>query len=94
VKHRSPAHVFEALSSEARLKIISMVCKSTRPLHIQGIAKQLEMNYASVYRHIEVLEDLGLVEIYEVGRSRVLSVPRADQIQALIDMASKFLKKE
>ena len=91
---RAAASVFDALSSEVRLKIIVLVCQSSRPLHIKAISRQLKLNYATIYRHIEALEELGIVEIYEVGRSRVLSVPKADKLDAIVDMAITFLKKK
>ncbi len=65
--------VFNALSNPMRIKILSIVSQTARPLHIKAVAKTLQMDYAAVYRHIAVLKKAGLLQIFEVGRSRVLS---------------------
>ncbi|UCH01797.1 MAG: winged helix-turn-helix transcriptional regulator [Candidatus Bathyarchaeota archaeon] len=83
--------IFNALGNEIRVKIILLVNETKRPLHIKGIAQALTMDYAALYRHVQVLERNGLVEIYNVGRSRVLSLKNADLLIDLIDIAKKML---
>jgi len=70
-KHLSS--VFNALGNPIRLRILSIVSETKRPLHIKAVAKILKMDYAGVYRHVNILKKTGLVQIFEVGRSRVLS---------------------
>ena len=48
------------------------------------------MDYAAVYRHIKVLEDSGLVNIYEVGRSRVVVINDPQAIENLIQIIQSF----
>ncbi|MEM3475041.1 MAG: winged helix-turn-helix domain-containing protein, partial [Nitrososphaerota archaeon] len=43
----------------------------------------LGMDYAATYRHVKALEEAGIVEIYEVGRSRVLSLKNQDRLMDL-----------
>jgi len=88
---KSATRIFNALSNEIRVKIILLVNDTKRPLHIKGIAQALAMDYAALYRHVQVLERSGLVEIYNVGRSRVLSLKNADLLIDLIDIAKKML---
>ena len=66
------SEIFRALGSHTRLKIVELVNKTERPLHIKAVAQVLKKDYAAVYRHIQVLEKSGLIGVYEVGRSRVI----------------------
>jgi len=82
--------VFSALSNPIRLKILSIVSETKRPLHIKAVAKILKMDYAAVYRHVEVLKEAGLLQIYEVGRSRVLSPRYTDAVKKLFESARQI----
>ena len=84
------AAVFTALSNESRLRILLMVAETDRPLHIKAVASQLKLDYGAIYRHVEILEKANLIKIYEVGRSRVLSLKSADTIQKLVEQARKI----
>lgn len=66
------SNIFSAIGNPIRFKIIMLVNETERPLHIKAVAKILKKNYAAVYRHVKVLEESGLIRIYEVGRSRVI----------------------
>jgi ArsR family transcriptional regulator len=78
------SRLFEALGNKTRLKILLMVADSKRPLHIKAVAKTLRMDYAAAYRHVKALEEAGIVEIYEVGRSRVLSLKNQEWLMSLL----------
>ena len=82
--------VFNALSNPVRLRIVSIVSETERPLHIKAVAKILKMDYAAVYRHVEVLREAGLLQIYEVGRSRVLSILHIDYVKKLLESAGRI----
>ena len=62
---------FGASSNPTRLKIL-FISETKRPLHIKAVAKALKMGYAAVYRNVGVLKKANLLEVFEVGRSRVL----------------------
>lgn len=79
--------VFNALSNPTRLRILSIVSETKRPLHIKAVARILKMDYAAVYRHVEVLKEAGLLQIYEVGRSRVLSPLHVEEVGKLLESA-------
>ncbi len=81
-----------ALGNPTRLKILLLVQETNRPLHIEAVSNALKMDYAAVYRHVKVLEESGLLEIYEVGRSRVLAIRNADTIKQLIQTTNKIIQ--
>jgi DNA-binding transcriptional ArsR family regulator len=90
---KSASNIFGALGNPVRLRILLMLMDSTKPLHITAVASNLKMDYGGVYRHVEVLRDTGLIQIYEVGRSRVLSPLNSELIRDLITKVKSFSKK-
>ena len=85
------ANIFKALGSPNRMRILFLVGETTRPLHIKAVAKALKMDYAALYRQVRVLERQGLLEIYEVGRSRVLSFKDTESLQEAVEIAKKMM---
>lgn len=90
---KSVSTTFGALGSPIRLRILLMLMDSTKPLHITAVASNLRMDYGGIYRHIEVLREAGLIQVYDVGRSRVLSPLNGEVIRELISKAKNFSKK-
>lgn len=84
------SRIFSALGSPVRLRILSIVYETKRPLHIKAVAEALQMDYAAVYRHVDVLKKAKLVQIFEVGRSRVLSPLHADLIEQVFALAQRI----
>ena len=84
--------VFAALSNPTRLKILSIISETKRPLHIKAVAQTLKMDYAAIYRHITVLKKANLLQIFEVGRSRVLSPLHVEVVKQLIQQANTIVK--
>lgn len=85
------ANIFNALGSANRLKILFLASETVRPLHIKAVAKALQMDYAALYRQVKVLERHGLLEIYDVGRSRVLSSKNTELLQKAVEIAKKMM---
>jgi len=83
--------VFSALGSPTRLRIVELVSETERPLHIKAVAQVLKKDYATVYRHVKVMEKSGLVGVYEVGRSRVIYLKNADLIKECVRIVKKML---
>lgn len=81
--------IFSALGSPVRLRILSIIYETKRPLHIKAVAEALQMDYAAVYRHVDILKRAKLVQIFEVGRSRVLSPLHADLIEQVFALAQR-----
>jgi len=70
-----------------------MLMDSKKPLHIMAVASNLKMDYGGVYRHVEILRRAGLLQVYEVGRSRVLSPLNIEQVRDFITKAKDFNKQ-
>jgi DNA-binding transcriptional ArsR family regulator len=70
-----------------------MLMDSKKPLHITAVASNLKMDYGGVHRHVEVLKDAGLLQVFEVGRSRVLSPLNIEQVRDFIAKGKDFRKR-
>jgi DNA-binding transcriptional ArsR family regulator len=70
-----------------------MLMDSKKPLHITAVASNLKMDYGGVHRHVEVLRNAGLLQVFEVGRSRVLSPLNIDQVRDFVTKAKEFSKR-
>jgi len=90
---KSASTTFAALGNSVRLRILLMLMDSKKPLHITAVASNLKMDYGGIYRHVEVLRDAGLLQVYEVGRSRVLSPVNIELLRELVSKAKNFSKK-
>ena len=88
---RNVSAVFSALGSPTRLRIVELVNETERPLHIKALAQALKKDYATVYRHVGVLEKSGVIGVYEVGRSRVIYLKKEDIIKECVRIAKNIL---
>jgi len=91
---KSASTMFGALGNPIRLRILIMLMESAKPLHITAVATNLKMDYGGIYRHVEVLRDAGLIQVYDVGRSRVLSPLNGELIKDFIAKAKNFGQKQ
>jgi DNA-binding transcriptional ArsR family regulator len=82
--------VFRALSSPVRVRILLLIDETKRPLHIKALADALKMDYAAVYRHVKILQVNRLVKVYEVGRSRVISLKNFELLNQIMEIAKKI----
>jgi DNA-binding transcriptional ArsR family regulator len=89
---RKASQVLKALSNIVRLKILIMLAETKRPLHIEAVARNLGMDYGAVYRHVKVLKEAHILEVYEVGRSRVLSPSNMELVKQFIEHAKAITK--
>jgi len=83
------AKYFHALGNKLRLKIILLLLSTDRPLHIKAISRRLKTSYPAIYRHITTLREAGIIRIYEVGRSRVVTLRDPESHLTLIRMVGK-----
>jgi DNA-binding transcriptional ArsR family regulator len=88
---RQVSAIFSALGNPTRLKIVEIVSETERPLHIKAVAQELKKDYAAIYRHVRVLEENGLVGVYEVGRSRVIYLKNSELIKECVRIVKKML---
>ena len=89
---KSASQTFSALGNSVRLRILLMLMDSKKPLHITAVASNLKMDYGGVHRHVEVLRNAGLLQVFEVGRSRVLSPLNIDEVREFITKAKELNK--
>jgi len=82
--------VFNALGNPIRLRILSIISETKRPLHIKAVAKTLQMDYGAVYRHVDTLKKAGLLQVFEVGRSRVLAPLHAEILSQIFVLAQQI----
>jgi len=89
---KSASQTFSALGNIVRLRILLMLMDSKKPLHITAVANNLKMDYGGVHRHVEILRNAGLLQVFEVGRSRVLSPLNTEQVREFILKAKDVSK--
>ncbi|MEM1965807.1 MAG: winged helix-turn-helix domain-containing protein [Candidatus Caldarchaeum sp.] len=85
------AAVFSALGNPLRLKILSIVSASDRPLHIKAVAKITKTRYTLAYKHVKTLEKAGLITIYEVGRSRVIALKSPTLFEKAVALGQELI---
>ena len=64
--------IAKALSSKTRLEMMRILSRSKEPLHITGLARKLGISVPVAARHVEVLEEAGLVTRRRCGRTHIL----------------------
>ena len=64
--------VFKALASETRVQILKILSKEQ--LHISGLAKKIGISVPVTSRHVEILEEVGLVKKRVLGNLHLLTV--------------------
>lgn len=76
------------LGSSARAKVLScLLLPGARPVHVRELGRLCGLPYSAAQREVKLLEDLGLVEAEQVGRSkRYHVVAGAPLIPALRDL--------
>ncbi|GAB6929881.1 ArsR family transcriptional regulator [Paenibacillus sp. JCM 10914] len=74
--------VYEALASEVRIKIIQLLSKNK--MNIKDLAKELQISSPIVTKHIQKLEDAGIIRTEKVpgksGQQRI-SILKVDHIE-------------
>lgn len=78
----------EIFSSKGRIKILLVLLKSGE-LNISEISRRTGLNYATVNRHLKILEDAGLVVHRRFGRIRLYQIDKSDKrVQVLEKLIS------
>jgi DNA-binding transcriptional ArsR family regulator len=71
--------VFAALGNAHRRKIVDLL--SLQPASIHQLAQQVPMSLTAINRHINVLEEAGLVFRRKAGRTNFLSIRRQTMLR-------------
>ncbi|MCX8153866.1 MAG: winged helix-turn-helix domain-containing protein [Candidatus Bathyarchaeota archaeon] len=78
----------EVLSSKPRIKIIKLIAQ-VGALNVSGIARRLNLNYASTSAHLKLLEAEGILTQKSYGRIRIYKLdensPKAKAVRNLIE---------
>ncbi len=84
------APIFAALGDETRLYVVAQLC-ANGPMSISRLTDGSEVTRQAVTKHLEVLEEAGLVRSYRAGRERVweLEPGRLDDARRTLDFISE-----
>jgi len=74
--------VFKALSSSTRLEILEHL--AIKQMHISGLAKALNISVPVAAKHIKLLEEAGLVDRQEFGKTHILNI-KTPNISSILD---------
>lgn len=88
------SRVSSALGNPTRIRIVDLISETERPLHIKAVAEIMKKDYAAIYRHVKVLQESGFLEVYEVGRSRVLYPKNVESFKQFIQVANNMIREE
>lgn len=91
MNYEKKIEVLSALANRTRLKILEILLGTQKPIHIEGIARILNMDYASVYRHVDRLKRAGIVGVHEVGRSRVPYIVKKEEMKKFLEILNTLL---
>lgn len=83
--------MFKALSSRTRRKMLRILAK--KEMHISGLARELGISVPVAAKHCRILEDNGLIDRREFGKSHVLKLNpdkiRIDRLYEELDIFSE-----
>lgn len=87
---KDAAPVFAALGDETRLRVVTRLCEEG-PLSISRLTEGSDVSRQAVTKHLQVLEDAGLVQGARDGRENVwtLRPKRLSEAQRLLDVISR-----
>ena len=66
-------NVEDILGSKGRIRVLKVLSES-RELNISEIGRRTGLNYSSVDRHLEKLEELGLIREKRYGKIRIFEI--------------------
>jgi DNA-binding transcriptional ArsR family regulator len=73
LSRKQTENVEEILGSKGRIRVLKVLSES-RELNISEIGRRTGLNYSSVDRHLEKLEELGLVREKRYGKIRIFEI--------------------
>ncbi|WP_299723386.1 metalloregulator ArsR/SmtB family transcription factor [uncultured Tateyamaria sp.] len=79
--------MFSALGDATRLEIVSLLSK-TRSMRVSDIAGQFEMTRPAISKHLNILDQAGLVNAKRVGREKLYEL-RPDALGKVSEWANR-----
>ncbi|MDY6771304.1 MAG: winged helix-turn-helix domain-containing protein [Candidatus Nanohaloarchaea archaeon] len=84
--------VFKALSSDTRLHVLELIMKH-EPVCICELDEMCSRDRSVISRHIQKLDDAGIIETRKDGRKLISTVPKREVVEDLIE-AKEVLEDE
>ncbi len=79
------------LESKLRLRIL-MVLAELEELNVTQLAKLTGTSYTSIMKHVNALEEVGLVKTVTIGRMRVIKLNTQSPAYSMVKELAKILK--
>lgn len=79
--------ILNALGSDTRIKIIRTICEGD--VHVSSLARKIGLSVPVTSKHVNVLEEAGLIQRTIYGKTHVLSVNNKNIYAALDIFAPK-----
>jgi DNA-binding transcriptional ArsR family regulator len=90
-------NVEEVFSSKLRMRILKVLAQ-VGEVNVSEIARRLSVNYQSASKHLQVLEDEGIIQHKMFGRIRLYRLnehsPKAKAVQNLIEVWKQVQRKD
>ncbi|MNN23009.1 Helix-turn-helix domain protein [compost metagenome] len=88
----SGIHIFKALSSEVRIRIIELLAKN-QSLNLNDLASELNLSNGAITMHIKKLEESGLIDINTtVGKHGIQKICYLNKDKLMIDLKSSTVE--
>lgn len=78
---------FKVMSDETRLKIVGLL--AARPHNVTEIAEALALTEPTISHHLSKLRELGLLNLYAIGTSRIYSL-NAEMLKRFTDLVFRL----
>ena len=81
--------VFQAIADPTRREIINML--AVESLNLNSVAEKFDVSRPAISKHVKILEECGLVVIYQQGRERYCKA-RLEKLEEVSDWVEKYRK--
>jgi DNA-binding transcriptional ArsR family regulator len=81
--------VFQAIADPTRREIINML--ATESLNLNSVAEKFDVSRPAISKHVKILEECGLVVIYQQGRERYCKA-KLEKLEEVSDWVEKYRK--
>lgn len=81
--------VFQAIADPTRREIINIL--ATQSLNLNSVAENFDVSRPAISKHIKILEECGLVVIFQQGRERYCEA-KLDKLNEVSDWVEQYRK--
>ncbi|WP_109301429.1 helix-turn-helix transcriptional regulator [Aquimarina sp. AU474] len=74
--------VFQAIADPVRRDIIQLISKES--LTINDVAEEFDISRPAISKHIKILNECGIIEIYQKGRERFCKIQPQNLLPAFL----------